>query len=203
MMKGNEQMSHSFFAMFSRMKYIDRWALMRNTRKENLSEHTLEVAAIAHALAVISNEKYGAQLNCERAALLGIYHDMPEIITGDMPTPIKYGNPQLKQAYKAVERETALHLVSMLPEYMQASYRGFFIKQDEDAELWKLVKAADKISALIKCIEEEKAGNSEFSSAKISTENIISSLEISAANDFVNEFLSAFALDLDELQRKN
>lgn len=202
-MKGNEQMSHSFFAMFSRMKYIDRWALMRNTRKENLSEHTLEVAAIAHALAVISNEKYGTQLNCERAALLGIYHDMPEIITGDMPTPIKYGNPQLKQAYKAVERETALHLVSMLPEYMQASYRGFFIKQDEDAELWKLVKAADKISALIKCIEEEKAGNSEFSSAKISTENIISSLEISAANDFVNEFLSAFALDLDELQRKN
>lgn len=202
-MKGNEQMSHSFFAMFSRMKYIDRWALMRNTRKENLSEHTLEVAAIAHALAVISNEKYGTQLNCERAALLGIYHDMPEIITGDMPTPIKYGNPQLKQAYKAVERETALHLVSMLPEYMQASYRGFFIKRDEDAELWKLVKAADKISALIKCIEEEKAGNSEFSSAKISTENIISSLEISAANDFVNEFLSAFALDLDELQRKN
>ena len=88
-------MSYSFFAMFSRMKYIDRWALMRNTRKENLSEHTLEVAAIAHALAVISNEKYGASLNAERAALLGIYHDMPELITGDMPTPIKYGNPQL------------------------------------------------------------------------------------------------------------
>ncbi len=189
--------------MFSRMKYIDRWALMRNTRKENLSEHTLEVAAIAHALAVISNEKYGTKHNCERAALLGVYHDMPEIITGDMPTPIKYGNPQLKQAYKAVERETASHLVSMLPEYMQASYSGFFIKQDADAELWRLVKAADKISALIKCIEEEKAGNTEFSSAKISTENIIYSLEIPAATDFVNEFLPAFDLDLDELQRKN
>ena len=140
-------MSYSFFAMFSRMKYIDRWALMRNTRKENLSEHTLEVAAIAHALAVISNEKYGASLNAERAALLGIYHDMPEIITGDMPTPIKYGNPQLKQAYKAVERETAAQLVSMLPEYMQDSYKGFFVKDDADSELWKLVKAADKISA--------------------------------------------------------
>ncbi|MBQ5823183.1 MAG: 5'-deoxynucleotidase [Clostridia bacterium] len=196
-------MSYSFFAMFSRMKFIDRWALMRNTRKENLSEHSLEVAAIAHALAVISNEKYGTQHNCERAALLGIYHDMPEIITGDMPTPIKYGNPQLRQAYKAVERETASQLVSMLPEYMQASYSGFFVKQDADSELWKLVKAADKISALIKCIEEEKAGNSEFSSAKISIENIISALDVPAATDFINEFLAAFALDLDELQRKN
>ncbi|MBO5360799.1 MAG: 5'-deoxynucleotidase [Clostridia bacterium] len=196
-------MSHSFFAMFSRMKYIDRWALMRNTRKENLSEHSLEVAAIAHALAVISNEKYGTAHNCERAALLGIYHDMPEIITGDMPTPIKYGNPQLKQAYKAVERETASMLVSMLPDYMQASYSGFFIKQDSDAQLWKLVKAADKISALIKCIEEGKAGNSEFASAKISTEKIVSQLDVPAATDFLNEFIAAFALDLDELQQKN
>ena len=196
-------MSYSFFAMFSRMKYIDRWALMRNTRKENLSEHSLEVAAIAHALAVISNEKYGTQYNCERAALLGIYHDMPEIITGDMPTPIKYGNPQLKQAYKVVERETASMLVSMLPDYMQASYNGFFIKQDADAPLWKLVKAADKISALIKCIEEGKAGNSEFTSARKATEKLISELDIPAASDFLGEFISAFDLDLDELQQKN
>ena len=196
-------MSYSFFAMFSRMKYIDRWALMRNTRKENLSEHSLEVAAIAHALAVISNEKYGTQHNCERAALLGIYHDMPEIITGDMPTPIKYGNPQLKQAYKVVERETASMLVSMLPDYMQASYNGFFIKQDADAPLWKLVKAADKISALIKCIEEGKAGNSEFTSARKATEKLVSELDIPAASDFLGEFISAFDLDLDELQQKN
>ncbi len=196
-------MAHNFFAMFSRMKYIDRWALMRNTRKENLSEHTLEVAAIAHALAVISNEKFSTDYNCERAALLGIYHDMPEIITGDMPTPIKYGNPQLKQAYKAVERETASHLVSMLPDYMQASYNDFFIKNDKDAQLWKLVKAADKISALIKCIEEEKAGNSEFASAKKSTVEHISSLEIPAAKLFVDEFIAAYNLDLDELQQKN
>ena len=196
-------MSYSFFAMFSRMKYIDRWALMRNTRKENLSEHTLEVAAIAHALAVISNEKYGASLNAERAALLGIYHDMPEIITGDMPTPIKYGNPQLKQAYKAVERETAAQLVSMLPDYMQQSYSGFFVKDDADSELWKLVKAADKISAYIKCIEEEKAGNTEFNSAKSATFTAISQLDIPAAKTFLDEFIAAFDLDLDELQQKN
>lgn len=196
-------MAYNFFAMFSRMKYIDRWALMRNTRKENLSEHTLEVAAIAHALAVISNEKHGASLNAERAALLGIYHDMPEIITGDMPTPIKYGNPQLKQAYKAVERETAAQLVSMLPDYMQESYKGFFVKDDADAELWKLVKAADKISAFIKCIEEEKAGNTEFNSAKKATFATISALDIPAAKTFLDEFIAAFDLDLDELQQKN
>lgn len=196
-------MAYNFFAMFSRMKYIDRWALMRNTRKENLSEHTLEVAAIAHALAVISNEKHGASLNAERVALLGIYHDMPEIITGDMPTPIKYGNPQLKQAYKAVERETAAQLVSMLPDYMQESYKGFFVKDSADAELWKLVKAADKISAFIKCIEEEKAGNTEFNSAKNATFATISALDIPAAKTFLDEFIAAFDLDLDELQQKN
>ncbi len=196
-------MSYNFFAMFSRMKYIDRWALMRNTRKENLSEHTLEVAAIAHALAVISNEKYGTNYNAERAAMLGIYHDMPEIITGDMPTPIKYGNPQLKQAYKTVERETASHLVAMLPEYMQANYRPFFIKDEADAPLWRLVKAADKISALIKCIEEEKAGNSEFKSAKQSTLELIAGLDIPAAKTFVDEFIAAYDLDLDKLQQKN
>ena len=191
-------MSYSFFAMFSRMKYIDRWALMRNTRKENLSEHTLEVAAIAHALAVISNEKYGASLNAERVALLGIYHDMPEIITGDMPTPIKYGNPQLKQAYKAVERETAAHLVSMLPEYMQDSYKGFFVKSDADSELWKLVKAADKISAYIKCIEEEKAGNREFTKAFESTKKAITEMNMPECEDFLRDFLPSFYLSLDE-----
>lgn len=196
-------MAYNFFAMFSRMKYIDRWALMRNTRKENLSEHTLEVAAIAHALAVISNEKHGTALNAERAALLGIYHDMPEIITGDMPTPIKYGNPQLKQAYKAVERETAAQLVSMLPDYMQESYKGFFVKDSADAQLWRLVKAADKISAFIKCTEEEKAGNTEFNSAKKATFAAISAFDIPAAKTFLDEFIAAFDLDLDELQQKN
>ncbi len=196
-------MNYSFFAMFSRMKYIDRWALMRNTRKETLSEHSLEVAAIAHALAVISNERCGTALNVERAALLGIYHDMPEIITGDMPTPIKYGNPELKAAYKTVERETAGRLVSLLPEYMQDTYRGFFIKQDEDAPLWRTVKAADKISALIKCIEEEKAGNSEFSGAKKSVSKLIAELDFEPAKIFLDEFIDSYNRNLDELQQIN
>jgi len=128
---------------------------------------------------------------------------MPEIITGDMPTPIKYGNPQLKQAYKAVERETASQLVAMLPDYMQESYKGFFVKNDADAELWKLVKAADKISAYIKCIEEEKAGNTEFNSAKNATFALISQLDIPAAKTFIDEFITAYNLDLDELQQKS
>ncbi len=193
-------MKNSFFAMLSRMKYIDRWALMRNTRKENLSEHSLEVAAIAHALAVISNEKCGTALNSERAALLGIYHDMPEIITGDMPTPIKYGNPELKAAYKAVERETAEHLVSLLPDYMQGAYKGFFVKDEKDRELWRAVKAADKISALIKCIEESKAGNSEFAGAKESISRLIEKLDYEPAKIFLAEFVEAYSCNLDELQ---
>ena len=196
-------MSHSFFAMFSRMKYIDRWALMRNTRKENLCEHSLEVAAIAHALAVIANERCGASLNTERAALLGIYHDMPEIITGDMPTPIKYGNPELKAAYKAVEKETASRLVSLLPGYMQDSYKGFFVKQDSDRELWKAVKAADKISALIKCTEEEKAGSREFDGAKKAVSALIDELDYAPAKIFLEEFIDAYSLNLDELQQMN
>lgn len=194
-------MSHSFFAMFSRMKYIDRWALMRNTRKENLCEHSLEVAAIAHALAVIANERCGASLNTERAALLGIYHDMPEIITGDMPTPIKYGNPELKAAYKTVEKETASRLVSLLPDYMQNSYKGFFIKQDSDKELWKAVKAADKISALIKCTEEEKAGSREFEGAKKAVSELIDELDYAPARIFLEDFIGAYNLNLDELQQ--
>ncbi len=189
--------------MFSRMKYIDRWALMRNTRKENLSEHSLEVAAVAHALAVISNERCGTQLNAERAALLGIYHDMPEIITGDMPTPIKYGNPELKAAYKAVERETASRLVELLPDYMQSAYKGFFVKDESDYELWRLVKAADKISALIKCIEEAKAGNSEFAGAEKSVTQLIKELSFEPADIFLKEFIEAYTCNLDELQAHN
>lgn len=195
-------MPHSFFAMFSRMKYIDRWALMRNTRRENLSEHSLEVAAIAHALTVISNERFGTSLNAERAALLGIYHDMPEIITGDMPTPVKYKNAELKSAYKAVERDAAQGLVGLLPEYMAKEYSGFFLKQTEDSELWTLVKAADKISALIKCIEEEKAGNTEFKSARKSVTQLIKGLRVPAAELFIEEFIDGYSLDLDELQQK-
>ena len=196
-------MAHHFFAMLSRMKYINRWALMRNTRPENLSEHSLEVAAIAHALAVLSNERFGTRLNAERAALIGLYHDMPEIITGDMPTPIKYGHEELRAAYKAVERRAAERMLSLLPADLQGAYSRYFVKQAEDQEEWRLVRAADKISALIKCIEEEKAGNTEFAAAKKSLEELIHALSCPAAECFLQEFIGSYQLNLDELQKKD
>ncbi|MBR2315029.1 MAG: 5'-deoxynucleotidase, partial [Clostridia bacterium] len=158
-------MSSHFFAMHSRMKYINRWALMRNTVSENISEHSNDVAVIAHALAVIKNVRFGGNLNAERAAFLGLYHDMTEIITGDMPTPVKYHSEDMREAFKEVEDKAGRRLLSMLPEDMARYYEGAFFKEEEDEYLWKIVKAADKISALIKCIEEKNAGNNEFGKA--------------------------------------
>lgn len=192
-------MESNFFAMISRMKLIERWSLMRNSRPENLSEHSMEVSVLAHALAVISNERLGNNLNAEKAALIGIYHDASEIITGDMPTPIKYFNANIQGAYKEVEKHAAKRLLSMLPEYMQKSYEDIFFKAEEDAYLWKLVKAADKISALIKCIEEEKAGNTEFISAKDSIRNTIKDMNLKEVDIFLEEFLPAYNKTLDEL----
>lgn len=194
-------MSSHFFAMMSRMKYIERWALMRNSDKENISEHSMEVAMLAHALAVISNVRFGNNLNAERAALIGLYHDCTEIITGDMPTPIKYYNDDIKDAFKAVEERAAKQLLSMLPEDMQDYYNNLFFKQKEDAYLWKLEKAADKLSALIKCIEEEKAGNTEFSSAYKALEKSILDMQLKEVEVFMEEFLPAYRKTLDELQQ--
>ena len=189
-----------FFAMFSRMKYIDRWSLMRNARRENLSEHSLETAAIAHALAVIENVRFGGSLNAERAAVLGIYHDMPEIITGDMPTPIKHGYPEITRAYCLVEKQAGHSLEDMLPEDIRSCYHGVFSREEEDAYLWRLVKAADKISALIKCIEEDQAGNREFLSAKASTLKALEAMNLSCVAEFLSEFAESYGLTLDELQ---
>ena len=187
-----------FFAMFSRMKYINRWALMKNTRSENLSEHSLEVAAIAHAIAVMKNLRFGGELNAERAAVLGLYHDMPEIITGDMPTPVKYHSKTLRNAFREVETEACSRLLSMLPEDMKESFSPYFFKTQEDEYLWKIVKAADKISALFKCIEEEKSGNHEFSSAHCSTKKAIEKMNLQEADAFLEEFMEAYKLNLDE-----
>lgn len=191
-------MSRSFFAMVSRMKYITRWALMRNTVSENISEHSHEVACIAHALAVLGNKRLGKKYNCERAALLGLYHDMPEILTGDMPTPVKYFSSGTKEAYKAVENAACEKIMTMLPEDIKEEFSPMFFKREEDKELWRLVKAADKISAFIKCIEEEKAGNREFVSAKAATEEAIRNLQLPEANIFVSEFMPSFELTLDQ-----
>ena len=158
-------MKYHFFGMLSRMKYITRWSLMRNTREKNVSEHSLEVSMLAHALAVISNRRLGNHLDVSKTALIGIYHDSSEIITGDMPTPIKYNNLQIQRAFKDIEKDASRQLLSMLPPDMVEDYESLFFRKSEDDPLWKLVKAADKLSALIKCIEERKAGNSEFLNA--------------------------------------
>lgn len=191
-------MSSNFFAMHSRMKYINRWALMRNTRPENISEHSGDVAVIAHALAVIGNIRLKKSLNAERAAFLGLYHDMPEIITGDMPTPVKYHSEEMKNAYMEVEGMASEKLLSMLPDDLREYYESAFFKKEEDEYLWKIVKAADKISALIKCIEEKKAGNSEFHKALESTEKAIERLNLPEADEFMKEFIPGFYLSLDE-----
>ena len=192
-------MTSNFYAFLSRMKYINRWALMRNTNEETLSQHSHEVAAVAYALCVIGNRRYGRNYNAERAALLGIYHDMPEILTGDMPTPVKYFNPEIKNAYKQVEKCASEKLISTLPEDLRDDFDFLFNKHDEDRELWAIVKAADKFSALIKCIEERKAGNLEFAKAEISTLESIKNMNLPEAEDFISDFLPGFELTLDQL----
>lgn len=193
--------NYHFFAMMARMKYIRRWSLMRNSDSENISEHSLEVAMIAHALAVISNVRFGNDLNTERAALIGMYHDTTEIITGDMPTPVKYFNTDIKSAYKEVENIAAGKLIRMLPPDMQEYYNDLFYKNEKDEYIWKLVKAADKLSALLKCIKEEKMGNLEFINAHESTQKALDEMQLSEIAVFEEEFLESFSLTLDELQR--
>ena len=190
---------NNYFAMMTRMKYIDRWALMRNTRAENLSEHSLEVSMIAHALAILGNTYLGKELNAERAAVLGLYHDATEIITGDMPTPIKYYNPEIRHTYQDIEEKAGQTLLSMLPEEMRVSYERLFTRQDEDAYLWKLVKAADKLSAYIKCIEEEGTGNREFVRARETTLKQLHALDVEEAELFFTYFIDAYGKNLDEL----
>lgn len=180
------------------MKYINRWALMRNTSAENISEHSNDVAAVAHALAVIKNIRFGGNLNAERAAFLGLYHDMPEIITGDMPTPVKYHSEEMRREFLKVEEMACDKLLSMLPEDMRAYYESAFFPAEGDEYLWRLVKAADKVSALIKCIEEKNAGNSEFEKAYQSTEKAIRNMSLPEVDVFLEEFVPAFYLSLDE-----
>lgn len=191
-------MSH-FFAMISRMKYINRWALMRNSFTENIAEHSQEVSVLAHALAVIGVKRLGKSFCPEKAALLALYHDSTEIITGDMPTPIKYLNPEIQQAFQQVEQSAAKRLLLMLPEDLREYYEPLYFKKEEEQELWKLVKAADKLSALIKCIEEEKAGNLEFNSAKLAIEAALNEMELEEVEIFKKEFLPSFFFSLDEL----
>lgn len=197
----------SFFALVSRMKYIERWALMRSTRPENLSEHSLEVAVIAHALATIANVRYGRSLDAGRAALMGMFHDASEIITGDMPTPVKYANGQIRDAYKDVEANAEQRLLDELPQDLAPAYRQILCPAASDAAdgdeayLLGLVKAADKLSALIKCLDETHAGNAEFRSAQATTQATVDAMAADHPEvaDFVEQFLPPFGKTLDEL----
>lgn len=189
-------MKNHFYAMLSRMKNIYRWGLMRNTKPENLSEHSLEVAFIAHALCIIENKKFGGKLDANAVAVTAMYHDTTEIITGDMPTPIKYYNPQIKSVYKEIEGVAAQKLVSMLPDYMRDEFKPIYFCNDE--KINKIVKAADKISAYIKCLEEMKMGNSEFSVASKTIKKSIEEMNMPCVNVFMDDFIESFSLSLDE-----
>ena len=186
-----------FYAYLSRMKYINRWALMRNSMEENLCEHTLETAYIAHALGLISNRRCGGSVDVGRLVLAAMYHDCSEILTGDLPTPVKYDNPQIKSAYKALEAVAEDKLISMLPEDMRGDYRPLFGEQ-EDPKISELVRAADKLSALIKCTEELNLGNKEFEVAQKSTLKSIENMKCPEAEVFLHEFIPSFSLSLDE-----
>lgn len=191
-------MSYSFFSTLSRLKYINRWGLMNNTRNENLSEHSLEVAFIAHALCVIKNKRLGGRLDADRAAVYAMFHDCTEIITGDLPTPIKYSSPKLREAYKTVESEAGKKLLSALPEDLREEYEKYFEHDENDEELWKIVKTADRLSALIKCIEERRMGNMEFCKAEESTRAILERNMTPELEEFIKDFLPSYGMTLDE-----
>ena len=188
---------HGFFAMLSRMKYIDRWGLMRCTRSETLSEHTLETAMLAHALVAIANDRFGESLDAGRAVLYALYHDCSEIITGDLPTPVKYHDEAIRDAYHAIEAQASARLLSLLPQRLRGAFSPYFSPDDRYAPY---VKAADKLSAVIKCIEEEQAGNREFAVAK-ETSLAHPALRLPAARVFIEEYLPAYSLTLDEIEK--
>lgn len=191
-------MSH-FYAILSRMKYINRWGLMRNTQNESICEHSLEVAILAHALAVIHNRRFGGSVNAERTAVLAIFHDTPEIITGDLPTPVKYHNPSIEKSYREVEKVAQSKLLSMVPEDLKVDYHGLlFQEHEEDSQLLPFVKAADKLSALIKCVEERKMGNAEFVRAEQTIRKAILEMDMPEVQCFLAEFLPSYELTLDE-----
>lgn len=190
---------NNFFGMLARMKYINRWGLMRNTKTENIAEHSLEVAIIAHALAVIGNTYFEKKLDAEHIAILGVMHDTTEIITGDLPTPIKYYAPEIRDAYKKVENVAANQLLSELPEEMRNSYKNILIEENNTD--WKYVKAADKMSAYIKCIEERKTGNKDFIKAEETIKKSLDDMKMEEVDKFIDVFLPSYAMTLDEINK--
>lgn len=192
----------NFFAMLSRMKYINRWGLMRNTINENIAEHSLDTAIIAHGLAVISNTYFKGRVDAERVAVLAMFHDTTEIITGDLPTPIKYFAPEIKVAYKNVEAAAGKQLLSAMPREMRYSYDSLLLPKEEEKALWRFVKAADKISAYIKCVEEKRMGNTDFEQAEEATLKAVKDMNMQEVDYFLENFMPAYSLTLDEQSEK-
>jgi 5'-deoxynucleotidase len=192
-------MSH-FFAYLSRMKFIRRWGLMHSAYLENVQEHTCRVALIAHALAVIRTRLYGGHVDAERVATLALYHDAGEVLTGDLPTPVKNFNPEIKNAYRSIERAARDKLLSMIPEELRADYARFLGPEPADDAHLELVKAADRLCAYIKCLEELAAGNPEFSEAEKTIRAAVEAIDLPEVRYFVDTFLPSFRLTLDELR---
>ena len=190
-------MSYAFFAYLSRLKLIRRWSLMRNTQPENDAEHSLQVAMIAHAIAVIGRDRYHRDTDPEHVLTLAVYHDATEVMTGDLPTPVKYHNEELRSAYHRLEDVSADRLLALLPADMQPAFSPC-LRQEEGYDR-DVVKAADKISAYIKCLEEKRAGNREFDYAAENVRSSLGSVDLPEVHDFLREFLPAFEMTLDEL----
>jgi 5'-deoxynucleotidase len=196
--KAPQTEQYDFFAFLSRMRYISRWGLMRNTVPENIQEHSLDVAVIAHALATIRNTYFNGTLDAGCVALCGIFHDASEIFTGDMPTPVKHFNPNFKRSFHQLEDRARRKLLAMLPPELAREYEPLFFFEAE-AEYVTLVKAADKIAALAKCIEEEKSGNMEFRRARAEHEENLAASPLPEVRYFMEKFLPGYRLSLDEL----
>jgi len=193
-------MAFHFFAYMNRMKYIRRWGLMRNTQVENDMEHSLQTAMIAHGIALIGNKRFDRDYDAEHIMALAVYHDASEVITGDLPTPIKHNNPIIKDEYHRLESIANQRLLATLPEDLREEYTPL-IDADENTPEWKIVKAADRISAYIKCVEERKAGNREFIEAEMSTLAAIRADALPEVQMFMEQFAPGFALSLDEISR--
>ena len=191
-------MQHHFYAYMARMKLIKRWGLRHNTREENDQEHSLQVAMIAHALATYKNRRYGGNVDVEKVLLYALYHEAAEVITGDLASPIKYFNPGIRDAYKAIERMASEKLLDYLPEDFQEDFRALLFPDEESCE-WRVVKAADRISAYVKCLEEYGFGNREFLTAQENIRASVSQMNMPEAEDFMREFAPSFMLPLDAL----
>ena len=197
-MQRKRAMSNNFFAYISRMKLIRRWGLMRNTQPENDMEHSMQVVMLAHGMGAIANRRFGARVDLGRIALLAAYHDVSEVITGDLATPIKYFNPDIKRSFHAIEDSACDKLASMLPDDLRGDYLPL-LRPDTDSREWRIVKAADKLSAYLKCLEELKAGNAEFARARETIAAQLADIDLPELREFMRDFGTSFELTLDEL----